>query len=167
VNLFPIRCSDETRSDYESSNYHSTHCVARGEYYHQQAKIFAAACFHDSEWTLPCGESIGNDFLCSCVVFESHSGNCLGDNQMTKKELIGIVAEETGVTKKDAKAVFNSIFSQIEKEMGNGGKVILTGFGTFETAARACHFVDGSVHQLSLPVFRAGENLKRICRRKS
>ena len=86
---------------------------------------------------------------------------------MTKKELIGIVAEETGVTKKDAKAVFNSIFSQIEKEMWNGGKVILTGFGTFETAARACHFVDGSVHQLSLPVFRAGENLKRICRRKS
>lgn len=85
---------------------------------------------------------------------------------MTKKELIGIVAEETGVTKKDAKAVFNSIFSQIEREMGSGGKVILTGFGTFETAARSC-FVDGSVHKLSVPVFRAGENLKRICRRRS
>lgn len=85
---------------------------------------------------------------------------------MTKNELIRIVAEETGVTKKDAKAVFNSIFSQIEKEMGSGGKVILTGFGTFETAVRPC-FVDGSVHQLSLPVFRAGENLKRICRRRS
>lgn len=85
---------------------------------------------------------------------------------MTKKELIGIVADETGLQKKDVRAVFNSIFSNIEEEMGNGGKILITGFGTFETAARKYRSLDDGICQFTAPVFRAGENLKRICRRE-
>lgn len=85
---------------------------------------------------------------------------------MTKKELIGIVAGETGVTKKDTRAVFNSIFSHIQEEMGSGGKIIITGFGTFETAGRKCRSSGDGVREMTVPVFRAGENLRRICRRE-
>lgn len=85
---------------------------------------------------------------------------------MTKKELIGIVAGETGVTKKDTRAVFNAIFSHIQEEMGSGGKIIITGFGTFETADRKCRSPGDGVREMTVPVFRAGENLKRICRKE-
>lgn len=85
---------------------------------------------------------------------------------MTKKELIGIVAGETGVTKKDTRAVFNAIFSHIQEEMGSGGKIVIAGFGTFETADRKCRSPDNGISEMTVPVFRAGENLRRICRKE-
>ncbi|MBR6503869.1 MAG: HU family DNA-binding protein, partial [Firmicutes bacterium] len=51
---------------------------------------------------------------------------------MNKTELIAIVAEETGLKKKEAEAAVSAVFAGIEKALVKGDKVQLIGFGTFE-----------------------------------
>ena len=51
---------------------------------------------------------------------------------MTKTELIGVVAEKTEFTKKNAEIAVNAIISAITESLANGEKVSLVGFGTFE-----------------------------------
>ena len=55
---------------------------------------------------------------------------------MNKTELIGIVAERSGIAKKDAERVVNATFETIAAELKKGGKVQLSGFGSFEVKAR-------------------------------
>ena len=56
---------------------------------------------------------------------------------MTKATLIEIVAESTGLKKKDAEAAVNAVFGAIENELATGGKVQIAGFGTFKIKERA------------------------------
>ena len=56
---------------------------------------------------------------------------------MNKGELIAGMAEESGVSKADAEKVLNAFLSQVEKALGAGDKIQLTGFGSFESE-RAC-----------------------------
>jgi hypothetical protein len=51
---------------------------------------------------------------------------------MNKSELIGIVAEKSGITKKDAERVVNATLDTIAAELKKGEKVQLSGFGIFE-----------------------------------
>jgi len=56
---------------------------------------------------------------------------------MTKAELIGKVAQKTGITKKDAEAAINATFEEIK----NADKFVLLGFGSFgykDRPARTC-----------------------------
>ena len=55
---------------------------------------------------------------------------------MNKTELIAIAAEHAGMTKKDTERVLNACIDAITAELTEGGKVQLSGFGTFEAKAR-------------------------------
>ena len=55
---------------------------------------------------------------------------------MNKSELIAVVAEKSGITKKDTERVVNAILETIAAELKKGGKVQLSGFGIFEVKAR-------------------------------
>lgn len=80
---------------------------------------------------------------------------------MTKKELIRVVSDETGITRKDVRAVFNSILTHIEEELRNKRRVLITGFGTFEVVERAVSsFGDGKSYHIITPLFKAGKTLK-------
>lgn len=56
---------------------------------------------------------------------------------MNKTELIAAVAENAGLTKKDAENALKAFVSVVGDELKNGGKVQLVGFGTFEVSERA------------------------------
>jgi DNA-binding protein HU-beta len=56
---------------------------------------------------------------------------------MTKAELITMVAEKAGTTKKDADTALNAVIDSITETLAKGEKVQLVGFGTFEVRERA------------------------------
>ena len=55
---------------------------------------------------------------------------------MNKTELIAVVAENAGLTKKDAERVLNAAIDTITDSLAKGEKVQLSGFGTFEIKDR-------------------------------
>ena len=86
---------------------------------------------------------------------------------MTKSELITLVAERTGVAKKDAERVVNATFETIAAQLIQGEKVQLSGFGTFETHHRQARTgrnpVTGESIQIAptrAPAFKPGKTLK-------
>ena len=86
---------------------------------------------------------------------------------MTKTELITVVAERTGVTKKDAERVVNATFETIAAQLAAGEKVQISGFGTFEIKDREARTgrnpVTGESIQIAAtraPAFKAGKALK-------
>ena len=56
---------------------------------------------------------------------------------MTKAELIAVVGEKAGLTKKDADKAVSAVLEAITETLANGEKVSLVGFGTFEVKERA------------------------------
>ncbi len=56
---------------------------------------------------------------------------------MTKTELTNAVAENTGLTKKEADAAIMATFGAIAGALKNGEKVQIPGFGIFEVKERA------------------------------
>ena len=56
---------------------------------------------------------------------------------MNKTELVAAMAEQAGISKKDAEAALKAFTDTVSKELKKGGKVQLVGFGTFETSTRA------------------------------
>lgn len=58
-------------------------------------------------------------------------------SDLNKKALAEILAEETGMTKKDATAALDVVFTSITEALSNGGKVDISGFGKFEVKHRA------------------------------
>ena len=86
---------------------------------------------------------------------------------MTKTELIKAVAENTGLTNKDADAAVNAFLDVVKEELVKGGKVQLIGFGTFEVSERAER--EGrnpqtgetvKIAESKAPRFKAGKALK-------
>ena len=55
---------------------------------------------------------------------------------MNKTELIAIVAEKAGLTKKDTERVVNAAIDAITASLAEGEKVQISGFGTFESKER-------------------------------
>jgi len=56
---------------------------------------------------------------------------------MTKAEFVAKIAEQTKLSKVDAGKALDAVTGVIGTAMAAGEKVVLTGFGTFEVAARA------------------------------
>ncbi|HHT51829.1 MAG TPA: HU family DNA-binding protein [Bacteroidales bacterium] len=56
---------------------------------------------------------------------------------MNKAELIGAVAEKTGLTKVQAKAAVEAIVESTAEALQQGDKVSLVGFGSFNVVKRA------------------------------
>ena len=55
---------------------------------------------------------------------------------MTKTELVSVVAEKTGLTKKDSDAFVNAFVASVTDALVAGDKVSIVGFGTFEVRDR-------------------------------
>ena len=55
---------------------------------------------------------------------------------MNKTDLIAVAAESAGMTKKDTERVLNAAIDAITASLVKGERVVLTGFGTFETKDR-------------------------------
>jgi len=55
---------------------------------------------------------------------------------MNKKEMVANVAEEMGVTKKEAAICVESVVGTIADSLNKGEKVSMVGFGTFEVVKR-------------------------------
>lgn len=88
---------------------------------------------------------------------------------MNKKELIGKVADKTGLSKKDVEASFTQIFETIKEALGQEMKIAIKGFGTFSVKKRAekkgRHPKTGEellISARSVPAFSAGSDLKDV-----
>ena len=86
---------------------------------------------------------------------------------MNKTELVAAMAKETNLSKKDVEDVLKSFVDVVSKELKNGGKIQLVGFGTFEVSERAereCRNPKTgekiSVPACKAPKFKAGKALK-------
>lgn len=55
---------------------------------------------------------------------------------LNKKALSEILAEKTGMTKKDSVETVDIVFSTIAESLKNGNKVDISGFGKFEVKTR-------------------------------
>lgn len=55
---------------------------------------------------------------------------------MTKADLVDKIAEKSGLTKANAERALNATLTAIEDALATGGKVTLTGFGTFQVDER-------------------------------
>lgn len=86
---------------------------------------------------------------------------------MTKTELINVVAEKAGLSKKDSDKAVNSVFEAIAEALAGGDKVQIVGFGSFEVKARSARVgrnprtkEEITIPASKLPVFKAGKSLK-------
>ncbi len=86
---------------------------------------------------------------------------------MNKAELVGVVAEKAGMTRKDADKAINTVFESIVESLGNGEKVQVLGFGTFDIRERKSREgrnpATGEAIQIpaaKAPAFKAGKMLK-------
>ena len=55
---------------------------------------------------------------------------------MNKTELVAVVAEKSGISKKDAERVVSATFETITAQLMKGEKVQISGFGIFEVKER-------------------------------
>ena len=55
---------------------------------------------------------------------------------MNKNEIINEVARKTGLSRREAEVGIQTMLDMIAKEITKGGKVTLTGFGTFDVGKR-------------------------------
>ena len=86
---------------------------------------------------------------------------------MNKTELIAAVAESAGLTKKDTERVINAAIDAITASLVKGGKVQISGFGTFEIKDREArvgrnpHTKEAvEIPATRVPSFRASKALK-------
>jgi DNA-binding protein HU-beta len=86
---------------------------------------------------------------------------------MNKVELSAEIANETGLSRKDAEAAVKAFVDVVTEELKKGGKVQLVGFGTFEVSERAAR--EGrnpqtgetmTIAASKAPKFKAGKALK-------
>ena len=86
---------------------------------------------------------------------------------MNKNELVAKVADQSGLSKKDAEKALAAVIDTITAALVAGDKVQLVGFGTFETkqheARTGRNPRSGETIEIpaaSLPAFKAGKALK-------
>ena len=86
---------------------------------------------------------------------------------MNKSELVSVVAENSGLTKKDAEKAVSAVFDAITSALVEGDKVQLVGFGTFEVRDRKERQGQNPqtkqaiiIPATKVPAFKAGKTLK-------
>ena len=88
---------------------------------------------------------------------------------MNKTELVALMAEEAGITKKDAEKALNAFIGGVQNAVKDGDMVSLIGFGTFEARERAAR--EGKNPQTGekikiaackVPAFKAGKAFKDL-----
>lgn len=86
---------------------------------------------------------------------------------MNKNDLIGSVAETSGLSKNDAGLAVEAVFDTITKSLSSGDEVRLVGFGTFSVAKRKASTGRNPrtgepmmIKASNQPKFKAGKGLK-------
>ena len=86
---------------------------------------------------------------------------------MTKADLINVVAQKAGFTKKDSEIAVSAVLEAVTEALAGGDKVSLVGFGTFEVKNRGERKginprtkEEISIAASKLPSFKAGKALK-------
>lgn len=92
-----------------------------------------------------------------------------GGFRVNRVELVAAIAQEAGISKKDADAALKAFVNTVENELKEGGKVQLVGFGTFEVSKRAARTgrnpQTGEAMEIAAsktPKFKAGKAFKDI-----
>lgn len=86
---------------------------------------------------------------------------------MNKTELVAAMADQAGISKKDAEKALAAFTASVTDELKKGGKVQLVGFGTFEVVERKAREgrnpQSGKTMKIAAskaPKFKAGKALK-------
>ena len=86
---------------------------------------------------------------------------------MNKQELIGAVAETTGLSRNDASKAVEGVFDSITTALKKGDEVRLVGFGTFSCSKRKASTGRNprtgepmQIKESTQPKFKAGKSLK-------
>ena len=88
---------------------------------------------------------------------------------MNKTELVAAVAEQAGLSKKDAEAAVKAFTDVVAEALKAGDKIQLVGFGSFEVSERAAR--EGrnprtgetmTIEASKTPKFKAGKALKDL-----
>lgn len=86
---------------------------------------------------------------------------------MNKTELVAAMADQAGLSKKDAEKALKAFTDVVAEELKKGEKIQLVGFGTFEVSQRAAR--EGrnpqtgktmKIAACKAPKFKAGKALK-------
>lgn len=88
---------------------------------------------------------------------------------MNKAELVGVIAQKSGLTKKDSEKAINAFVERVKEALAKGERVSLVGFGTFEVRERkACKGRNPQTKTEIVipggksPAFKAGKELKEV-----
>ena len=88
---------------------------------------------------------------------------------MNKTELVAAIADEAGLSKKDAEKALKAFTDVVTEELKKGEKVQLVGFGTFEVSERAAREgrnpQTGAAMKIAAskaPKFKAGKAFKDL-----
>ena len=86
---------------------------------------------------------------------------------MNKSELVAVIAERSGLSKKDSEKALNATFDAITDALEAGEKVQLVGFGVFDVKERAARVgrnprtkEEITIEASRTPIFKAGKALK-------
>ena len=86
---------------------------------------------------------------------------------MNQTELVAAVAEQAGLSKKDAEAAVKAFTDVVAEALKAGDKIQLVGFGTFEVSERAARTgrnpqtgAEMTIAASKAPKFKAGKALK-------
>ena len=108
--------------------------------------------------------------LYNCVM-PTKNTRLRGENTMNKTELIAVMAETSGLSKKDCDAALTAFITTIETALKSGEKVQLIGFGSFEVKERAARTGRNprtketvEIPASKVPVFKAGQAFKDAIR---
>lgn len=90
---------------------------------------------------------------------------------MYKPEMVEMIAEKAGLTKKAAESALNAVLGAITEALENGDTVQLVGFGSFVVKRRAARTARNpkTDEQIQIPernavVFKPGKGLKELVR---
>ena len=107
------------------------------------------------------GESVSASWLAAMTLERGVS------NEMNKNELIGAVAEVSGLSRSDATKAVEGVFDTITGSLSKGDEVRLVGFGTFSVAKRKASTGRNprtgepmTIKASTQPKFKAGKGLK-------
>ncbi|MFH1192336.1 MAG: HU family DNA-binding protein [bacterium] len=87
---------------------------------------------------------------------------------MNKAELINVIADKVGVSKREAEDMIETFVATVTSELKKDGEVTLTGFGSFSAKKRAARTGVNpqnptqkiQIPAITVPKFKAGKALK-------
>ena len=91
---------------------------------------------------------------------------------MTKEQMIVQMAEQSGITKRQATKALHALIGSVTTQLKKGKKVSFSGFGTFTISKRKARAGRNprtgaviSIPATKVPVIRAGSRLKEAVRK--